>query len=145
MPKQHTTPCSTCPFGRKVDPGALGGSKPGVYIGQCEAGFRVPCHSAIDYEDPEWNSKARGLETPQCAGLATFRANLSIPGLPGRVANLSLPANHAAVFSSYVEFLAHHAQCDLKLAQEYLEWIPPEACAKQVMEAPGVSVTVVLR
>lgn len=105
--KHMAAPCGACPFTRTSTPGALGGSSPEVYIGQTHAPFVLPCHCACNFDDPDWKSKA--MTTPQCAGAAIFRANCGLSSIMPAVLH-SLPPDTERVFTSPVEFLAHHKQ-----------------------------------
>lgn len=74
MKKQHTAPCAVCPWRRdNKTPGWLGGSKSGEFLQQSDAGIRMPCHSAIDYERDDWEQQAENA--PQCAGRAIHLTN----------------------------------------------------------------------
>lgn len=112
-------PCKECAFSRAVEPGCLGGSEPEVYIGQSFAPFAIPCHCHCDFSDPDWKSKAGPGETPQCAGVAIFRANIGAKGvLPKALTYLDV--NNDLVFSDPVQFLAHHKGISLKEAVDIL-------------------------
>lgn len=106
MSKQHHKPCKECPFRRGCLPGYLGGSAPEVFVGQAHGNFWLPCHLHSNYEDPDW---ASDTSKPQCAGAAIYRANTSKRTPPQL---LTLPKDNDAVFSSPVEFLAHHKGID---------------------------------
>ena len=100
---QRKKPCAGCPFSRKCEKGALGGSPIETYLGQIHGPFWLPCH-----EDPEYAGKESGVnEVQQCAGAATLRANLGISGIMPP-ALLSLEPDKEAVFSSLGELVAHH-------------------------------------
>ncbi len=112
-------PCKECAFRRDIEPGALGGSAPEVYIGQAYAPFAIPCHCHCNFDDPEWKAKAGPGETPQCAGVAIFRANIGAIGhLPAVLT--ALDADETTVFANPVEFLAHHKQISLREAVDQL-------------------------
>lgn len=112
MKRDPKTPCAECVFRRDSKPGHedianMGGSAAQVYIGQAFGPFAMPCHCHCDFEDPKWRQKAFPGETPQCAGLAIFRANAGVDQrLPEPIARL--PADHELVFSTAEEFTAHH-------------------------------------
>lgn len=116
--------CSECVFNRKCEPGALGGSDVTVYIGQIYAPFAIPCHLHCDFNDPEWKLKAGPGQTPQCAGTATFRANLGMKELrdqtPAWAKLLTHEPDHETCFSSYAEFMAHHTGMTVEQAEEAL-------------------------
>lgn len=113
-------PCKECAFSRDVEPGALGGSEPEVYIGQAFAPFAIPCHCHCNFSDPEWKQKAGPGETPQCAGVAIFRANIGAKGVLPAVLT-PLEVNNDLVFSDPVQFLAHHKQISIDEAVAYLK------------------------
>jgi hypothetical protein len=123
---QHQKPCDECAFMRNCERGLLGGSSPETYIGQAEAGFRIPCHCRypeIAPGDPDWKSKV--IDAPQCVGYAIFRANLGLPDRPG--IHKAKPSPDA--FASYAEFYAYHTGDTVEQAMEYLQWCPPWLCA----------------
>lgn len=135
---QHTTPCGECPFRRTVEPGALGGSEPEVYIGQAQGQFWLPCHMRQDCTTDEGR---RDPSSPQCAGAAIYRANI------GGVARplLELPADPVVAFASAEEFLAHHRRLPLDEARERLRRTPPEALLRRELGRAGVQVSRVAR
>lgn len=106
---QHSTPCKECPWKRKSLPGWLGASQPGEFLAQSDSGLRMPCHLHVDYDSSDWEAQTQ--TAPQCAGRAIFQANRLQKPLPG---HLTLPANHADVFTRPHEFVAHHARKDPK-------------------------------
>jgi hypothetical protein len=98
--KQHKTPCKDCPF-RRVH-GVLGGSEPEVYLGQvCLPNFWLPCHRTPGYQGKE----SMFEETLQCAGAATFRANIGVNPVPPL---LQVPADTQWVYRDPAEFYAHY-------------------------------------
>lgn len=105
--KDLQKPCSDCAFRRCSEPGHLGGSTPEVYIGQTRGPFLIPCH--LTYPSLEEGERLHDKMhcMGQCAGSAIFRANCGLNGLlPPEIPQLE--PDHEAVFSSPVEFLAHH-------------------------------------
>lgn len=142
MTAQHQSPCSTCPFARSTEPGTLGGSPVGTYVGQTEAGFLIYCHECLDYDDPDWKEKAsKPGAMNQCAGAAIFRSNIERP----KPAILTLPKDTEKVFASHAEFVAHHAKLSLAEAELLLEQCPPELFVDLEMRRAGVTLTLVPR
>lgn len=94
---QHTSPCKECPWRRKSPRGWLGASKNGKPI---EASTYVQTAHFEGQIDCHMKGKL------QCAGAAIFRGN--VLKLPRNKKLLVLPNDHALVFSSSEEFLAHH-------------------------------------
>lgn len=90
MSAQHTAPCRACPWARRACPGWLGS----------------------DYSREKWLHVAHGDDAvechlkpaQECAGIATFRANVCKRPRGGLV----LPKDHGVVFSNGAEFTAHH-------------------------------------
>ena len=70
----------------------------------------MPCHAAIDYEDPDWREKAQSA--PYCAGALIFLRNHCIlPRDPVLAeARQRVEADHALVFSYSDQFLDHHTR-----------------------------------
>lgn len=89
--KQHTKPCSDCPWARKALAGWLGSFTPETWIALAHGEGHADCHTVIDKE---------------CAGLATYRANVC-KSLRDPNA-FRLPADRVLVFSNSQEFLDHH-------------------------------------
>jgi hypothetical protein len=110
MIKQHTKPCSACPFRRKSLPGFIGGAEPQDFQRMAQSEARMPCHShirgAFDYQEAQDPSTRFG-KAPQCAGRAIHWANqLKTARIPGRL--LELPRDTVTVFEWPSEWIAHH-------------------------------------
>lgn len=133
MPKK---PCKECVFRRDSSPGEMGGSPPGTYIGQSEGPFWIPCHLSTNYDDPNWKSD---LKKPQCAGAATYRANLGIDHKMPDFLERRQP-DHEAVFSEHREFLAHHCQIPIDQAELDLKKMTPRDLLLVEMKRAGVKV-----
>lgn len=119
--KHPKRPCHECPFRRDVKPGTLGGSPVTTFVGQSIGPFVLNCHLADGYTaKPE-----DALSTPQCAGAAIYRANLGVE-LPRQIH--TLPADDQVVFASHAEFVAHHEQVSIEIAQQLLELFPAKYC-----------------
>lgn len=126
-------PCPECAFRRDIKPGALGGSAPEVYVGQAEGHFMVPCHMHCDFSDPHWRDKA--FETPQCAGLAVYRANQGLDrGLPDVIQRRA--ENRDLVFASHAEFYAHHKGISMAEAEAQLRALPPKKLLAMQLSRP---------
>ncbi len=89
--KQHTSPCSDCPFARKSLAGWLGNMTAEEWIAAVHGEALIDCHT---------------ISNQQCAGSAIYRANVCKS--PRREDCLRLPADRVKVFSWMTEFLAHH-------------------------------------
>jgi hypothetical protein len=89
--KQHTKPCSDCPWSRGALPGWLGSLSSDDWITIAHSDSVAECHA---------------LTGVHCAGLAIYRANV-VKSVRDPAA-LRLPRDHKAVFSSPVEFKCHH-------------------------------------
>lgn len=95
---QHTSPCHDCPWRRNAAQGWLGKLSARQWVEEAHGESFILCHV---------KAKSDNVATePQCAGAATFRANVC--KLPRDPEQLKLPADRAAVFSNRVEFLNHH-------------------------------------
>ncbi len=90
LAKQHTSPCSDCPFSRKALKGWLGGSSPQEFAAIAHGDSPYDCHAT----------------DKQCAGIAIFRTNVCKS--PRDPEALRLPRNTRDVFSTTVEFITHH-------------------------------------
>jgi len=89
--KQHTKPCSDCPWSRKSVQGWLGPCTKEEWVQIAHGEGRIDCHV---------------FEGPQCAGAAIYRSNVG--KRPRDRDTLLLPKDKVRVFSSPVEFLDHH-------------------------------------
>ena len=89
---QHKKPCSDCPWSRQALNGWLGGTSADEWVRTAHSDAHVACHT---------------LKGAQCAGIAVYRAN--VVKTPRDPSVLRLPADHTAVFSSPMEFTAHHS------------------------------------
>jgi hypothetical protein len=91
--KQHTSPCSDCPFSRKALPGWLGTLTAEEWVQAVHGEARIDCHT---------------VSNQQCAGAAIYRANVCKS--PRDKSLLRLPPNTTKVFSWMTEFIAHHTK-----------------------------------
>ena len=91
--KQHTSPCSDCPFARKALNGWLGNSSAEEWIQAVHGEALIDCHT---------------VSNQQCAGSAIYRANVCKSTRRNDV--LRLPADCIKVFASMTEFLNHHTE-----------------------------------
>lgn len=94
--KQHTAPCSDCPWARASVPGWVGPNTVQEWIGCAHSDSRINCHTRV---------QKSGGEPWQCAGAAIYRTH--IVKSPWDPSILTLPANKALVFS-WGEFERHH-------------------------------------
>ncbi len=88
---QHKSPCSDCPWARKSLAGWLGSLSPRYWISVILGDGKVDCHTRVPM---------------QCAGAATFRANICKS--PRDRSVLQLPQDKVKVFSAPEEFMKHH-------------------------------------
>jgi len=91
--RQHTSPCSDCPFARTALRGWLGNMSPAQWIQIAHGDGIIECHT---------------VSNQQCAGAAIYRANVCKD--PRNREALRLPANKTRVFGQITEFLQHHAK-----------------------------------
>lgn len=88
--KQHTSPCSECPWRRKSVSGWLGPYTPEEWLAHAHGETVISCHKH---------------RSQQCAGAAIFRANVFKETRHQEA--LRLPRDKA-VFCSNEEFTLHH-------------------------------------
>lgn len=93
--KQHTAPCSDCPWSRKSFPGWTGPNTAQEWVSCAHSDQRINCHTRTDRSGEPW----------QCAGAAIYRTHICKSPRDPQV--LELPANKALVFS-WGEFEKHH-------------------------------------
>lgn len=105
---QHTKPCNECPWRKTSAPGWLGASTPEQFLAQSEAGIKMPCHCAVNYERADWEEQS--ATAPRCAGHAIYLRNrCKMPTEPGLAAFVrTVEPDRDNVFGNGVEFLTHH-------------------------------------
>lgn len=89
--KQHTSPCSDCPFARKSLHGWLGRMSAEEWIEAVHGEALIDCHT---------------ISNQQCAGAAIYRANVCKSCRFDF--QLKLASDKITVFASPFEFLLHH-------------------------------------
>lgn len=95
---QHEKPCVDCPFGRIAVAGWLAAMSPEECLMVIHGEGRMECHTMQASKERPW----------QCAGAATFRANVC--KVPRDRSLLVLPKNKKLVFATDREFLRHHKE-----------------------------------
>lgn len=88
--RQHTSPCSDCPWAQKSLKGWLGNMSVDEWLNAAHGEALIDCHT---------------VSNQQCAGSAIYRANVCKS--THREDVLRLPADRVKVFS-FGEFRAHH-------------------------------------
>lgn len=127
-------PCAECPYSRTTSPGCTGGSHPAVFVGQAAGPFLLSCHM-----DPAYKADPRSTALLQCAGAATFRANMGWSGMmPASL--LALPADTQAVFASPAELIAHHQECSVERAEQFMRFFPVVELARAELAKQEVKV-----
>lgn len=91
--KPLTAPCSDCPMRRDALPGWLGGYSADEYRMLSHSDCKVECHVH---------------NGSRCAGMAIYRTNVCKWQPPED----KLPGDEFAVFSTPMEFMAHHDKGD---------------------------------
>lgn len=101
-PKATERPCNECPWRRDSTPGHLGPHSAEEWVAAAHGEGAIACHLTIT--DSNWTDE--GMR--QCAGAATFRANvLKVPRNPTiAVAKV----DKERVFGWNDEFMEHHGQ-----------------------------------
>lgn len=94
-PKQHTSPCSDCPFARKSMPGWLGSMTADEWMMLAHGEGSADCHATKRPDGGAW----------ACAGLAIYRANVCKSVRDPEALRLS--PDRDKVFS-FGEFKRHH-------------------------------------
>lgn len=93
MKRQHSKPCSECPWRRTACRGWLGPETghPEVYINAAHGEEIIECHLS---------------HTHECAGASIYRANVAKKTRHG--GELQLPKDPVLVFARPEEFILHH-------------------------------------
>lgn len=94
-PRQHTAPCSDCPWSRKSYPGWTGPNTVEEWRAAAHSDQIIDCHTRKAPNGDPW----------QCAGAAIYRTHICKSPRDAHV--LTLPANKELVFS-WGEFEKHH-------------------------------------
>lgn len=97
--KQHTAPCSDCPWSRSSFPGWTGPNTVQEWLRCAHSDQRINCHTRVQKDGEPW----------QCAGAAIYRTHICKRPRDREV--LELPANTALVFS-WGEFEKHHGETE---------------------------------
>jgi hypothetical protein len=102
--KQHKKPCSDCPWARVAVAGWLGGNTAEEWVSIAHGDGAVLCHTLVAPENSSF--------IVQCAGAATYRANvcksLRDDFWPFKTPPLEVKADRDKVFARPAEFLSHH-------------------------------------
>ena len=111
MKLEFKRPCNDCPFRRASAPGWLGDDSAENFVSNALADYSdvpLPCHQAIDYEDPDW-METQYEEAPLCVGAVIFAKNyMKRPRDPVRAAWQDQVKTSDDVFRYPYEFLEHH-------------------------------------
>lgn len=101
-------PCKECPFRRKAAAGWLGKAPPETFINNINREIPSPCHSTIDYEDPDWHEKWEAGEIGNlCTGALIAASNMC--KLARNQSNVPrVEPDYKNVFSNHREFIDHH-------------------------------------
>lgn len=95
--RQHTRPCSDCPWARASLNGWLGGATIEEWLADAHRDVVIDCHT---------------LDGAQCAGSAIYRRNVCKKLIDKSI--LVLPTDKVAVFATPMEFAEHHRQLPKK-------------------------------
>ena len=120
----RTTPCAECPWLKKSESGYLGDDNPEhFYRVSITNEAAMPCHTQIDYSDPNWH-ETQLPSADLCAGmLIHFRNILKNPRRPeiAEAVNAVKPNRH--VFTWPTQFFQHHApQADPEQLMQRANW-----------------------
>ncbi len=93
--KQHTSPCSDCPWARKSLRGWLGGLSVIQWLAKVHSDVKIDCHTLKSKNYGQW----------QCAGSSIYRANVCKSSRDESVLRLKPDVNKVFTFG---EFEKHH-------------------------------------
>ncbi|CAB4951936.1 unannotated protein [freshwater metagenome] len=103
LPEPTKKPCNECPWRRNSEPGFFGPQIPEEFAAPALSGDMIICHKTVKVEGRDFGQP--GLR--QCAGAATFRANI---GRRPRDPDVSFgEPDPDGIFATTGEFLDHHA------------------------------------
>jgi len=101
-------PCKACPFRRTALAGWLGDASPEMFIGNIQLEVPSPCHSSIDYENPDWSEEWTKRKTGKlCTGALIMAANMCKQAR-APVFLPVVPQDFETVFAHRQEFIDYH-------------------------------------
>lgn len=126
MKLKHIKPCSDCAFRRNARPGWTGAANAYELVAAPLTDSSLPCHQAVDYSDPEWET-TQLPDAPLCAGALAFTANIiKRPRDPELAFAVEAVGKRDDVFAMPSEFLTHHGAEPLDTTYAILGKIEPE-------------------
>jgi hypothetical protein len=111
MPKfGRKTPCAECPWLKRSQAGWLGDDTPlHFYRNSITAEAPMPCHTQIDYDDPDWKQTQLPNVDLCAGGLIHFKNQFKMPRRAELAESVRGVQPSAHVFTWPWEFFEHHA------------------------------------
>lgn len=101
-------PCKVCPFRRTSLAGWLGDAPPEMFVNNINYEIPSPCHSSIDYADPNWKEDWENGDTGRlCTGALVLASNMCKLARKQDVIP-KVPSDRVNVFGRPQEFVDHH-------------------------------------
>lgn len=109
LPDVQPSPCGECPWRRISLPGWLGPFEAGEWVALAHSDEPIACHTTLGVQ-PDEDSQVVWLDPRirQCAGAATYRANVA--KRPRTLGVITGPVDRVKVFATPAEFKEHHAE-----------------------------------
>lgn len=105
----RTTPCDDCPWRVTSRPGWLGADTPGHFLWASYTGeTEMPCHTQIDYSDPDWTETQLPTVDFCAGGLIFFKNTMKRPRRPKIAEAVDAVKASKAVFANTWDFICHH-------------------------------------
>lgn len=106
LPEAKHEPCRECPFRRASAAGWLGPYDADEWVQLVHSDEPIACHLTLGVSSPEDDDAWDRDGVKQCAGAASYRANVcKSPRDPSVAIG---PADRENVFANPMEFKAHH-------------------------------------
>jgi len=106
---KNKTFCQYCPFRRQSVAGYLGDSTPSAFLWATQREQHMPCHIAIDYENPDWEDQLKAAA--HCTGSLIFLKNsCTLPKDPVLREMVNQVETDNNIFTWGQEFLEHHTR-----------------------------------
>lgn len=111
---KRKTMCAECPWRKNSAPGWLGAAEPWNFVSAIHSEEKMPCHSDVNYNNPNWRKSLETDKVSYCVGqlLATKKA-CKRPRDPEHAKAVdSVPPDDNSMNSN--EFMKHHGEAPVK-------------------------------
>ena len=106
--------CKQCPWRNNAAQGWLGTASPENMTAQIDFGTKMPCHSTVNYDDPNWQAQLQTDKAQYCTGV--LQASNKACKVP-RDLEHAKAVNHVTLQEDHMsieEFTEYHNQATVK-------------------------------